>query len=121
MHLLHFKQEAWDLNSNSVQCVGLETVILDAGTVVSLDHRIVPQVIACISFFPPRQARNYSIRLNHTSLLTAVLNHCGIPEDKHHEVYKILSDARTEKLTKTQIQTRLCSMSLSEQQVSESP
>ncbi|XP_022092964.1 eIF-2-alpha kinase GCN2-like isoform X2 [Acanthaster planci] len=81
------------------------------------DAEILHVVSEIINEFPALQARNYSIRLNHTSLLTAVLNHCGIPEDKHHEVYKILSDARTEKLTKTQIQTRLCSMSLSEQQV----
>lgn len=29
------------------------------------------------------QHRNYYVRLNHTSLLKAVLLHCGIPEDKH--------------------------------------
>ncbi|XP_038072297.1 eIF-2-alpha kinase GCN2-like isoform X2 [Patiria miniata] len=81
------------------------------------DAEILHIVSEIINEFPALQARNYSIRLNHTSLLTAVLNHCGIPGDKHHEVYKILSDARTEKLTKLQIQTRLCSMSLSEQQV----
>ncbi|XP_033626734.1 eIF-2-alpha kinase GCN2-like isoform X1 [Asterias rubens] len=82
------------------------------------DAEVLHVVSEIINEFPALQARNYCIRLNHTAILRAVLNHCGISEDKHHEVYKILSDARTEKLSKLQIQTRLCSLSLTEQEVS---
>eukprot|EP00058_Branchiostoma_floridae_P027964 XP_002613455.1 hypothetical protein BRAFLDRAFT_71943 [Branchiostoma floridae] len=61
--------------------------------------------------------RNYVIRLNHTSILTAILTHCGVPEDIHMEVYSILREAKVEKLRKLQVQTRLCSLSLSDQTV----
>jgi translation initiation factor 2-alpha kinase 4 len=34
------------------------------------------------------------IRLNHASLLKAILMHCGIEEEKYHDIYMILSEAR---------------------------
>jgi translation initiation factor 2-alpha kinase 4 len=34
------------------------------------------------------------IRLNHASLLKAILMHCGIEEEKYHDIYTILSEAR---------------------------
>lgn len=40
--------------------------------------------------FPNLIQKNCIIRLNHSSLLKAVLLHCGIEEDKHSDVYNIL-------------------------------
>jgi len=43
-----------------------------------------------------RSLRNKTclIRLNHASLLKAILMHCGVGEEKYHEVYTMLSEAR---------------------------
>lgn len=45
------------------------------------------------NFSSVSQERNYSIYLNHTMLLKAILLHCGIPEDKLSQVCVILYDA----------------------------
>ncbi|XP_075783194.1 eIF-2-alpha kinase GCN2 isoform X2 [Pelodiscus sinensis] len=66
-----------------------------------------------IQEFPVLQERNYNIYLNHTSLLKAILLHCGIPEDKLNQVYIILYDAVTEKLTKREVEAKFCNLSLS--------
>jgi histidyl-tRNA synthetase len=34
------------------------------------------------------------IRLNHACLLKAILMHCGIEEEKYHDIFAILSEAR---------------------------
>ncbi|KAH0620584.1 hypothetical protein JD844_021211 [Phrynosoma platyrhinos] len=66
-----------------------------------------------IQEFPVLQERNYSIFLNHTALLKAILVHCGIPEDKLNQVYTILYDAVIEKLTKREVEAKFCNISLS--------
>ncbi|XP_060616148.2 eIF-2-alpha kinase GCN2 [Anolis sagrei] len=66
-----------------------------------------------IQEFPVLQERNYSIFLNHTALLKAILVYCGIPEDKLNQVYTILYDAVTEKLTKREVEAKFCNISLS--------
>ncbi|XP_026643675.1 eIF-2-alpha kinase GCN2 isoform X2 [Microtus ochrogaster] len=66
-----------------------------------------------IQEFPALQERNYSIYLNHTMLLKAILLHCGIPEDKLSQVYIILYDAVTEKLTRREVEAKFCNLSLS--------
>ncbi|KAM9191395.1 eIF-2-alpha kinase GCN2 isoform 2-T2 [Mergus octosetaceus] len=71
-----------------------------------------------IQEFPVLQERNYSIYLNHTSLLKAILLHCGIPEDKLNQVYIILYDAVTEKLTKREVEAKFCNLSLSSNSLS---
>ncbi|XP_071963594.1 eIF-2-alpha kinase GCN2-like [Antedon mediterranea] len=87
------------------------------GTLIP-DAEVLHVVTEIINEYPSLQARNYFIHINHTLLLTAILNHCGIPEKQHASVYNILSDAKVERLTKVQIQTRLVSLSITEQQVS---
>ncbi|NXD07885.1 E2AK4 kinase, partial [Nothocercus nigrocapillus] len=71
-----------------------------------------------IQEFPVLQERNYSIYLNHTALLKAILLHCGIPEDKLNQVYIILYDAVTEKLTKREVEAKFCNLSLSSSSLS---
>ncbi|OXB65692.1 hypothetical protein ASZ78_015443 [Callipepla squamata] len=71
-----------------------------------------------IQEFPVLQERNYSIYLNHTSLLKAILLHCGIPEDKLSQVYIILYDAVTEKLTRREVEAKFCNLSLTSNSLS---
>ncbi|XP_010157299.1 PREDICTED: eukaryotic translation initiation factor 2-alpha kinase 4 [Eurypyga helias] len=71
-----------------------------------------------IQEFSVLQERNYSIYLNHTALLKAILLHCGIPEDKLNQVYIILYDAVTEKLTKREVEAKFCNLSLTSSSLS---
>ncbi|XP_058843399.1 eIF-2-alpha kinase GCN2-like isoform X1 [Acipenser ruthenus] len=63
--------------------------------------------------FPVLQERNYSIYLNHTCLLKAILLHCGIPEDKLSQSSTILHEAMSEKLTRRELEAKFCNLSLS--------
>ncbi|XP_070440348.1 eIF-2-alpha kinase GCN2 isoform X3 [Equus przewalskii] len=74
---------------------------------------IIYTIYEIIQEFPALQKRNYSICLNHTMLLKAVLLYCGIPEDKLSQVYVILYDAVTEKLTRREVEAKFCNLSLS--------
>lgn len=64
---------------------------------------------------PVLRERNFIVRLNHTSLLQAVLMYCGIEQDKHRDIYAILCDARDGKFSKFQVQTHLTSLCLTDQ------
>ncbi|XP_070325094.1 eIF-2-alpha kinase GCN2 isoform X3 [Odocoileus virginianus] len=74
---------------------------------------VIYTIYEIIQEFPALQERNYSIYLNHTMLLKAILLHCGIPEDKLSQVYVILYDAVTEKLTRREVEAKFCNLSLS--------
>ncbi|XP_006778231.1 PREDICTED: eukaryotic translation initiation factor 2-alpha kinase 4 [Myotis davidii] len=74
---------------------------------------VIYTIYEIIQEFPALQERNYSIYLNHTMLLKAILLHCGIPEDKLSQVYIILYDAVTEKLTRREVEAKFCNLSLS--------
>ncbi|XP_004422047.1 PREDICTED: eukaryotic translation initiation factor 2-alpha kinase 4 [Ceratotherium simum simum] len=74
---------------------------------------IIYTIYEIIQEFPALQERNYNIYLNHTMLLKAILLHCGIPEDKLSQVYVILYDAVTEKLTRREVEAKFCNLSLS--------
>lgn len=64
---------------------------------------------------PQIREHNFIVRLNHTSLLQAVLMYCGVEKDKYQDIYSILQDARDGKLTKFQVQTHLISLCLTDQ------
>ncbi|XP_027975222.1 eIF-2-alpha kinase GCN2 isoform X2 [Eumetopias jubatus] len=74
---------------------------------------VIYTICEIIQEFPALQERNYSISLNHTMLLKAILLHCGIPEEKLSQVYVILYDAVTEKLTRREVEAKFCNLSLS--------
>ena len=59
------------------------------------------------------------MRINHIALLKGILLHCGVPDELHQEVYNILGDTKVEKQKKLQVQTKLCTLSLSEQTVAQ--
>ncbi|XP_072425462.1 eIF-2-alpha kinase GCN2-like isoform X2 [Chiloscyllium punctatum] len=77
------------------------------------DAEVIYTVFEIIQEFPVLQELNYSIYLNHTSLLKAVLLHCGIPEDKLQPVCNILCDSMMGKLTKQEVEAKFCNLSLS--------
>ncbi|XP_076234696.1 eukaryotic translation initiation factor 2 alpha kinase Gcn2 [Calliopsis andreniformis] len=68
-----------------------------------------------INELPLLQERNFTIRLNHTSLLKAVLMYCGIDPEKYQDIYSILRDARDGKFSRFQVQTHLISLCLTDQ------
>lgn len=64
---------------------------------------------------PQLSNRNFTVLLNHTKLLQAVLIYCGIESEKFQDIYSILCDARDGRLSKFQVQTHLISLCLTDQ------
>ncbi|BFZ11743.1 hypothetical protein BsWGS_14782 [Bradybaena similaris] len=56
------------------------------------DAEVLSIVQEIIDKSPALQARNYYVRINHMSVLRAVLLHCGIPEIFHVKALLLLSD-----------------------------
>lgn len=48
-----------------------------------------------------------SFRLNHTSLLQAILLYCNVPPDKYHEVFAGISDLMEDKVSKFQLHSTM--------------
>uniref|UniRef100_UPI00358E2478 eIF-2-alpha kinase GCN2 isoform X2 n=1 Tax=Myxine glutinosa TaxID=7769 RepID=UPI00358E2478 len=76
------------------------------------DAEVIHVISDIIQKFSSLQDRNYVIQFNHTSLIRAVLLHCGISEDKHSQVYAVLCNSMNEKHGKHQIEARLGGISL---------
>ncbi|XP_034940000.1 eIF-2-alpha kinase GCN2 [Chelonus insularis] len=64
---------------------------------------------------PEMRQRNFTVRLNHTSLLQAVFMYCGIEPEKYQDIYSILCNARDGKCSKFQVQTHFTSLCLTDQ------
>ena len=64
---------------------------------------------------PELRGKNFSVKINHTSLLQAILMYCGIEKEKYQDIYSILCDARDGKISKFQVQTHLISLCLTDQ------
>ncbi|KAG7466333.1 hypothetical protein MATL_G00163870 [Megalops atlanticus] len=77
------------------------------------DAEAIYTISEIVQEFSALQERNYSIYLNHTSLLKAILLHSGIPEDKLSHASNILCDAMGEKLTRREVEAKFCNLSLS--------
>ncbi|XP_027029524.2 eIF-2-alpha kinase GCN2 isoform X2 [Tachysurus fulvidraco] len=77
------------------------------------DAETIYTISEVIQEFTALQERNYTIYLNHTSLLRAILLHSGVPEDKLSHASSILCDAMSEKLTKREVEAKFCNLSLS--------
>ena len=63
------------------------------------------------------QACDITVRINHTSLLHAFLEYCGVKKERYNDIYSILSDALDGKYSKSQLQTHLISLCLRDQAV----
>ncbi|XP_078134426.1 eIF-2-alpha kinase GCN2 [Sander vitreus] len=77
------------------------------------DAETIYTIYEIVQEFPVLQERNYNIYLNHTSLLKAILLHCGVPEDKLSQASTILCDAMSEKLTKREVEAKFYNLPLS--------
>ncbi|XP_028420997.1 eIF-2-alpha kinase GCN2 isoform X2 [Perca flavescens] len=77
------------------------------------DAETIYTIYEIVQEFPVLQERNYNIYLNHTSLLKAILLHCGVPEDKLSQASTILCDAMSEKLTKREVEAKFYNFPLS--------
>ncbi|KAI8785191.1 eukaryotic translation initiation factor 2-alpha kinase 4 [Biomphalaria glabrata] len=56
------------------------------------DAEVLTVVQEIINKYPSLQARNYYVRMNHMSLLKAVLLHCGIAENLHSTTLALLTE-----------------------------
>nr|XP_039247644.1 eIF-2-alpha kinase GCN2-like [Styela clava] len=89
-------------------------------TVCSLipDAEGICAVSEIISSFPVLGKRSYQITVNHTILLLAIFAYSGISINKYDSVKRVLTEAKMEKLNKTQLEARLLDLSLTSQQIS---
>lgn len=88
-------------------------IIIPVSSSLMPDAEAIYTVSEVIQEFSALQDRNYTIHLNHTSLLKAILLHSGVPEDKLTHASNILCDAMSEKLTKREVEAKFCNLSLS--------
>ncbi|KAJ8980157.1 hypothetical protein NQ317_014652, partial [Molorchus minor] len=77
------------------------------------DAEILYIVYEIINEIPGVKNKHFLIKLNHTSLLKAILLHCGI-KDRHQEVYNMISDVKEGKIPKYQLQTYFITLGLSD-------
>lgn len=61
---------------------------------------LVSEIIDAI---PVLSKRSYKITVNHTVLLLAIFEYSGIPVNKHDLVKRLLTEAKSEKLSKAQV------------------
>ncbi|GAB0096649.1 eukaryotic translation initiation factor 2-alpha kinase 4 [Sergentomyia squamirostris] len=54
--------------------------------------------------------KNLSFRLNHTSLLRAILIHCNVPKDKYHNLFVAIQDFMESKIAKFQLTSTINSI-----------
>ncbi|XP_028168706.1 eIF-2-alpha kinase GCN2 [Ostrinia furnacalis] len=59
-----------------------------------------------------------AIQLNHTELLRTLLMSCGVPADKHNDMYPVLVDVSFGRITSLQLQTHLTSLCVSNRDMS---
>ncbi|XP_039525315.1 eIF-2-alpha kinase GCN2 isoform X2 [Pimephales promelas] len=88
-------------------------IIIPISTSLMPDAEAIYTVSEVIQEFSALQDRNYTVHLNHTSLLKAILLHSGVPEDKLTQASNILCDSMSEKLTKREVEAKFCNLSLS--------
>ncbi|CAH0551983.1 unnamed protein product [Brassicogethes aeneus] len=83
--------------------------LMSDGEILYLVYEIINE-ISCLK-------NTFKIRLNHTSLLKAILLHCGV-RDNHAEVFNVLSGIKESKISKTQMQDYLITLGLSDNSIS---
>ena len=56
--------------------------------------KVLHVIFDLMNEFPVLQRREYILRLNHTSLLTAILLYSAIPASRHEDVLAVLTDSK---------------------------
>ncbi|XP_053613621.1 eIF-2-alpha kinase GCN2 isoform X2 [Plodia interpunctella] len=61
---------------------------------------------------------NVTLQLNHTALLQTLLLSCGVPIDKHIDIYPVLVEVSFGRITRLQLQTHLTSLCITNRDIS---
>ena len=61
---------------------------------VLCDAEVIYTIEEIINEFPALSNNNYYLRLNHTSLVKALLLYCGIPEEKYQQILAYFGEPR---------------------------
>ncbi|XP_069116071.1 eIF-2-alpha kinase GCN2-like [Argopecten irradians] len=77
------------------------------------DAELLVMVQDVVNEFPVLQARNYYVRMNHVSILHAILSHSGVPDDLKDKTLRVLTGVKIESQNKTHIKN-LTNLGLSE-------
>ncbi|EDV29467.1 uncharacterized protein TRIADDRAFT_51839 [Trichoplax adhaerens] len=70
-----------------------------------------------LKLFPLLQAQDYSIHLNHTTLLRNILSHCGIETRLHSQVIKIFSSTKKQTIDSKFMKKQLHGLGLSDETI----
>ncbi|KAH0562864.1 eIF-2-alpha kinase GCN2-like isoform X1 [Cotesia glomerata] len=89
--------------------------IISSDVDLMAEAELIRIVWEIIDKFSELHQRDFTVHLNHTSLLHAVLMYCGIGPEKFQDIYSILCDARDGKCSKLQVQTHFISLCLTDQ------
>ncbi|XP_012935952.1 eIF-2-alpha kinase GCN2 isoform X1 [Aplysia californica] len=75
-------------------------IITSSGSLIP-DAEVLTVVQEVIDLFPSLQNRKYCVRINHMSVLKAILLHCGIPETTHQRALTLLAETMNNKAKRT--------------------
>lgn len=82
------------------------------------DAEVLTVANEIISEFQDLIARSYYVRINHINLLKAILASSGIPEEKHKDIFQILSNIKAKAMCKYKLHDELSNLKISEQSIS---
>ncbi|KAK3700276.1 hypothetical protein RRG08_033554 [Elysia crispata] len=86
----HYNMHPWE----PTECAF--DIITTSGSLIP-DAEVLSIVQEIINKYPALQTRNYYVRINHMSVLRAVLLHCGIPENVHSKALALLAENNANK------------------------
>ena len=93
-------------------------IVFDTSGSMIPDAEVLSTVSDIIKEFPLLQARNYYVRINHSSLLKAILYQIGLSEEFQDKIYAVLQNNRNEKELCPQIRNITSNADLPEHMVS---
>lgn len=75
---------------------------------ISIENRLIDAELISIGYelthiLPTLKQRNLSIRLNHTSLLTAILTNHNVPREKYNDIFVAVLDYTDRRISKFQL------------------
>lgn len=72
-----------------------------------IDAELISIAYELTNILPALKQRNLSIRLNHTSLLNAILTHHNVPRDKYNDVFAAVLDYTDRRISKFQLHSTI--------------
>uniref|UniRef100_A0A1B6C0L6 non-specific serine/threonine protein kinase n=1 Tax=Clastoptera arizonana TaxID=38151 RepID=A0A1B6C0L6_9HEMI len=100
------------------ECV-FDIVSTNTGNLIA-EAELLSVMWEILNEFPSLLKKNCIIRLNHTTLLKAILIHCGIEQSRHVEICNVLTKAKfqDESYSKIEVENLLTALNLSEHAIS---